>query len=80
MGNTVAVKLNLTLQKYAPAGEGSAFALELDFPCAVADVLSRLGIPEQEPVLVTLNGRQVLADASVQAGDSIKIFPLLAGG
>lgn len=80
MRDTVSVKLNLTLQKYAPAGAGGTVELELDFPCTVGKVLERLHIPEQEPVLITLNGRQVLADEPVQAGDMLKLFPLLAGG
>ncbi|WP_206810982.1 MoaD/ThiS family protein [Paradesulfitobacterium ferrireducens] len=80
MSKTVAIKLNLTLQKYAPAGAGGTVELEMDFPCTAGDVLRRLHIPEQEPVLITLNGRQVLADEPVQAGDALKLFPLLAGG
>ena len=78
---TVHVKLFATLRDYRPGlGIGEAFPVELPDGATVADLVKKLGLPQDEVKLVFVNALfrdmgHVLAD-----GDELGIFPPVGGG
>ena len=46
----------------------------------VKDILSRLGIPENEAKIILVNGRAKEIDDKFNDGDRLAIFPVVAGG
>lgn len=77
----IRVQLFATLSPFLPEhAEGDAVSLTMDSGATVAKVLDLLRIPPGFPCLTVVNGRdadsgQVLAD-----GDTVTLFPPLAGG
>jgi molybdopterin converting factor small subunit len=75
------VQLYAILAKYLPsnAERNSAF---IDFPegASVQDVLKELKIPEAMPKILLVNGRHAEIDKVLAEGDTLSIFPPIAGG
>jgi sulfur carrier protein len=61
------------------AERNSAF---IDFPegASVQDVLKELKIPEAMPKILLVNGRHAEIDKVLAEGDTLSIFPPIAGG
>jgi len=47
---------------------------------SVKDLLSKIGIPEEEPLLVILNEHTRGKETMLQDGDTLCLFPVIAGG
>jgi sulfur carrier protein ThiS len=75
----IGVKLYFHLQKYSPSGE-SAFEMELPRGSTPANVLAGLGLPEEVPKVILVNGRPAGLHTPLSLGDSLVIFPPLEGG
>jgi sulfur carrier protein ThiS len=75
----IQIYLALSLIQYSPDNQRS-YSLEIDPFSKVGDVLSKLNMPPNEPVLITINERQVSPETVVNDGDSLRLFPLLSGG
>ena len=69
------------LSEYQPDGDGGRHArpVELDDGTTIADVISRLGLPDQ-PRVVFVNGRHAPEEQALAEGDRLAIFPPVAGG
>lgn len=75
----VEVSLYSTLRIYAPFEKG-AFFLELPSGSTVASAIEALGIPEQTPKVVLLNGRHAALSDCLSEGDRLVFFPPVEGG
>lgn len=75
----VRVTLLLTFADKAPDGT-NPFELDMPEGSTVARVLLKLHIDESSPKVLTVNGRAARPDRELADGDSITIFPAVAGG
>lgn len=74
-------------EKYLPAGaEKGAVNLTIDEGTTLQELLTCLGIPEDRPKLVLINGLSqgtctgVKHNVTINEGDTVSIFPPVAGG
>jgi molybdopterin converting factor small subunit len=78
---TVEVRLFATLAAYLPPGSKDGVArLDMRDGACVADVVARLGIPAGLDRVFLVNGVEAASDRRLGPGDSIDMFPPLAGG
>lgn len=78
---TLRARLYASLRRYQPGvGHGEAIEVQLPEGSKVADLLDKLGIPENETKQVFVNGRLQLSDYVLQDGEEVGIFPPIAGG
>ncbi len=75
----VQVKLFAGLRKLAPEGK-SPFPLDLPEGATVGELLKVLGVPEDKPKILLVNGRHAGNDQALRDGDEVSIFPPVAGG
>jgi sulfur-carrier protein len=77
----IAVRLFANLADRVPAAaRGSDMAVDLPEGATVADLLRRLALPDDEPRLTLVNGRDAGAEQPLAPGDVVSIIPPLAGG
>jgi molybdopterin synthase sulfur carrier subunit len=77
----IEVALYATLSKYLPPGAQNRKAvIEVRDGSTIRDVLSHLGIPQDLPNILLANGRQALEESALRDGDTLSVFPPLAGG
>ncbi len=70
------IKLFASLQKFKPQQE--KVALEDGF--TVLDILERIGISPSEVAIVLVNGRHAHLDQALHDGETVALFPPIAGG
>jgi len=70
------IKLFTSLQKFMP----NACKVELDDPCTVRDLLRKIGINSSEVAITLVNGRHAELDQILCEGETVAIFPPIAGG
>ena len=77
----VEVRLFATLSPYLPKDSeaGSAF-LDLADDSTVGEVAGALGIPQDFPYVVLVNGADAEEARHLRTGDVVTLFPPLAGG
>ncbi len=75
----VTLKLFAGLEVHLPSGQ-SPEALELEDGLTVLQVLDHLGVPRGKPRIFMLNHRHVELDHVLQDGDTLAVFPPVAGG
>jgi len=73
----VNVRLFASIRKYSDKRN-----LEIDIQehSTVGDLLSKLGIPQDEPLLVIVNEYTERKNTLLKEDDTICIFPIIAGG
>lgn len=77
----IQVRLYATLRKYRPeVAHGQSFTVELPAGSTVADLLRELGVPEGEMKRTFVNGIIQEAEYRLADGDSLGVFPPVAGG
>jgi molybdopterin synthase sulfur carrier subunit len=77
----VQVKLFATLCRYySNAAPGIPFEIEVPGGGTLADLVSRLKLPREEAKIFFVNGRPRPIDWSLEPGNEVGIFPLIAGG
>jgi molybdopterin converting factor small subunit len=78
----VEVTLFATLSAYRPPGSAlaSAISLEIGEGGTLASLVESLAIPAEVPYLALVNGQDAASDHGLADGDSIALFPPLAGG
>jgi sulfur-carrier protein len=77
----VQVQLFASLRKYAPDESASGpFDMTLQEDATVAEVLDRLGVPEETVKLVFVNGVHAGGETRLGHGDRMGVFPPVAGG
>jgi molybdopterin converting factor small subunit len=75
----VQVKLFATLRKFLPPGQ-KAVALTMNDGATVRDALEQLGIPDRSVHQAMVNGAQQSRDHPLRDGDTVSVFPPVAGG
>ena len=77
----VQVELYATLSKFLPPGaEGRKAMVELPEGATVDDLLRHLAIPPEMAALLLVNGTHRPPEAVLKDGETLAIFPPLAGG
>jgi molybdopterin converting factor small subunit len=77
----VKVQLYAILAKYLPTNANNKTAiLEVAEGTSVQGILSELKIPENMPKILLVNGRSAELDRLLTEGDTLSIFPPIAGG
>ena len=76
----IKVKLFATFRKYVPEKGSGVSEIELPEDSRVGDVVDIFNIPEDIPRIVLVNGIRKDAGDVVSDGDTISIFPPVAGG
>jgi molybdopterin converting factor small subunit len=72
----IQVRLFASLRKYT--NENSK--LELEEGARVGDFLERIGIPPSDVAIILVNGRHATEDRPLQDGETVSLFPAIAGG
>ena len=72
----VELKLFASLRKYGPAQE----EIELAEGATVGDLLERLGVPPSEVAIALVNGRHAHNELPLCDGETLALFPPIAGG
>lgn len=77
----IRVQLYAVLAKYLPPQtDGNTAWLELPEGVSVKEVLQHLKVPEAMPKILLVNGRHAELDKVLSEGDTLSIFPPIAGG
>jgi molybdopterin synthase sulfur carrier subunit len=77
----ITVKLYATLRRYGPSLPlGAGFALDLPAGSDVAAVAKSLRVPEGVALVAMVNDQVVHLDHVLATGDTISLFPPVAGG
>jgi molybdopterin converting factor small subunit len=77
----IKLKLFATFREYLPEGnDGHASVLELLEGTKVYSVLEQLKLPKDIPQIILVNGVQKTADETLREGDTLSVFPPIAGG
>ncbi len=77
MKTTIHLKLYAGLQKYASASDDNH---PIETGDSVREVLNRLGVPPDKPLLVFINGNRSKATSLLQGEELVKVFPPMRGG
>jgi len=73
----VNVKLFATVRKFS---QKDNLEINIEEGSRVKDLLSRIGIPQDEPLLVIVNEYTQGKETPLQEGDTLCLFPIIAGG
>jgi molybdopterin converting factor small subunit len=77
----ITVKLFATFREYLPSDSvNAAFGVVVEEQRTVQELIKSLNLPGDIPKIVLINGRQTEVDLQLHEGDTISIFPPLAGG
>ena len=77
----VYVKLLNVYRKYLPDdAQGAAYSLQVPDGTRVEELLAQVSVPADESQVVLVNGHTPLAEQVLKEGDTITIFPAMAGG
>jgi sulfur carrier protein ThiS len=75
------IKLLNVYRKYMPQdAQGSTYNLDVPTGSRIEELLARLPIPSDESQVVLVNGHTPQAGQILEPGDTVAIFPALAGG
>jgi molybdopterin converting factor small subunit len=75
----IRVELQAYLADYAP-GDGGRFAYEMPVGATVADLIRRLGVPEELASVITIGDEAIDASQALKEGDRVTVIPPVAGG
>ncbi len=77
----IEVKLFANFRDYLPKGSDKfSSKIKVDTSERVADVLRKLGLPEDYPKIILINGVHAKEDDKLKDGDVLSVFPPVAGG
>ena len=77
----VKVKLFATFREYLPKGsDGKSWQMEIDDTTTIEQIITTLKLPEEIPKIILVNGLQGSMDQTLKEGDTVSIFPPIAGG
>lgn len=72
----ITVKLFATLRNFGPAEQ----EMELAENSTLEDLIKKLGLPDNIPLLKIVNGEHRSIHYNLKEGDEIALFPPIAGG
>ena len=70
------IKLFANLRKFNPELE----RIEVDDGTTIRELLDKAGIPPAEVAIVLVNGRHAKLDQTLVDGETVAVFPPIAGG
>lgn len=77
----IKLKLFATFREFLPEkNDGHSSELELDPGTRVENVIDTLHLPKDIPKIILINGIQKTSEEILQDGDTLSIFPPIAGG
>lgn len=77
----IEVALFATLTRHLPPGAVNRRAvIEVKDGSSIRDVLNQLGVPAELPNILLVNGRQAPENTVLKDGETLSVFPPLAGG
>ncbi len=77
----IEIALYATLSQYLPPGaENRKAVIDARDGATVREIMTQLGIPQAYPNILLVNGKQAHTDTVVKDGETLAIFPPLAGG
>lgn len=77
----VEIALYATLSQYLPPGaENRKAVIDVSDGATAREIMTRLGIPQDYPNILLVNGKQAHSHAVLKDGETLAIFPPLAGG
>src|SRR5271157_4916984 len=77
----IEVALYATLAKYLPPdAQNRKAVVEVKDGATVREVMDQLGIPQELPNILLVNGRQAPEVTILKDGETLSVFPPLAGG
>jgi sulfur carrier protein ThiS len=77
----ITLKLFATFRRYMPPdSQGPSCSLEVPTGTPVAQVLNRLDVPTAGGAVILVNGLTAEPGQVLQEGDTIAVFPAMAGG
>ncbi len=77
----VQIALYATLSHYLPPGAQNRKAvIEVKDGATIREVMTQVGIPSELPNILLVNGRQAPEGTVLKDGETLSIFPPLAGG
>ena len=78
---TITVALYAGFARYLPSGaQNRRAALDLSEGSSVLDVMRRLGMPDDLPCIPVVDGKRATTETVLQSGETLSLFPPLAGG
>ena len=72
----IEVRLFASLRKYT----NQKNRIQLEDGATVGDSLERLGIPPSEVAIILVDGRHAPQDQPLHDGETVSLFPAIAGG
>ncbi len=77
----IKVKLFATFQKHLPKGAGLE-GVEIDVPdgTTLGDIYRHFNLPEATPKITLVDGKHQKEDYVVKEGETVSVFPPIAGG
>ncbi len=77
----IEIRLYATFRDFLPPGSNTfSMTKSLDGEKTIADVVKDLGLPDDVPKIVIVNGAHAEFDYLLKDGDVLSVFPPLAGG
>ncbi|MCX5894818.1 MAG: MoaD/ThiS family protein [Proteobacteria bacterium] len=77
----IKLKLFATFREFLPEGtDGHSCALDLNDGTKVDAVINQIRLPGDVPKIILVNGIQKNAQEVLKDGDTLSIFPPIAGG
>lgn len=77
----IKLKLFATFREYLPEGnDGHSSMLEVSENTTVDSVLLQMKLPQDIPKIILINGLQKTAAEVLTEGDTLSVFPPIAGG
>jgi molybdopterin converting factor small subunit len=77
----IKLKLFATFREFLPEkNDGHSSELELNPGTRVENVIDTLHLPKDIPKIILINGIQKTSEEILQDGDTLSIFPPIAGG
>ena len=70
------IKLFASLRKFNPELE----RIEVDDGITILELFDKVGIPPSEVAIVLVNGRHAKLDQPLHDGETVAVFPPIAGG
>lgn len=75
----ITVRLFATLKDFLPKDKKKA-SIELKAGSTVNDIVKYFEIPQEEPLIIKVNGKHGLKSTELKDGDRVGIFPPVGGG
>lgn len=77
----IKLKLFATFREFLPEGnDGHSTMLEVPEKTTVDSVMLQLKLPQEIPKIILINGLQKTAAEVLNEGDTLSVFPPIAGG